>query len=124
MNRTLVTGRPSLETVLKVARWREAESQLFARLIPDAELHERCISLIATVIEELQNRCPAKELALQVDPGIVAAEVAAESLGKTADMDMDLIGAAAMANHWWRLNQPEDGAALQRPMDASPNGCG
>jgi hypothetical protein len=96
-----------LETVLKVARWREAESQLFASLLPDAELHERCISLIAAVIEELQDRCPTTELALQVDPSTVAAEVAAGSEAETADLNVELVGASAMANHWWRLQQAE-----------------
>jgi hypothetical protein len=84
------------------------------------ELHERCISLIAAVIDELQDRSATKELALRVDPGIVAAEVAAERAIDTADMNMDLVGAAALANHWWRLNQAEGGAAPHGPTNASP----
>lgn len=108
MERAAGDQRPDPVTLLKVARWRTAEDQLFSGLLHDPQRYERCVVLMAALNARLQARCPTRDLALAVDPGLAAAEAASESGVDVAGLDLDLVGAAALANHWWRLGL-EDG---------------
>jgi hypothetical protein len=91
--------------LLKVSRWRSAEEQLFSGLLHDPPRYERCVLLLAAIRDRLQTRCPTTELALDADPGLTAAQAAAETGLDVAGLDLDLVGAAALANHWWYLTQ-------------------
>jgi hypothetical protein len=122
MDGATAVGRPDSETVLNVARWRGAQGQLFAGLLHYPERYERCIALMAVLIEDLDKHCPTKELTLHVDPGVFAAKVAADSGIDLAGLDLDMVGAAALANHWWRLDPAEGQKAPDDPTETSQNG--
>jgi hypothetical protein len=100
--------RPDSVIPFAVARWRAAESRLFAGLLLDAEPYERSLVVMAAAIEILQTGCATKELTLEVDPLAVATEAAAATGVDLVGVDLELIGAAALTSHWWRLGLAAD----------------
>jgi hypothetical protein len=115
-------GRVDPTALLKVARWRASENELFSGLLHDPGRYERCLSLMAALSGDLQRRCPTKELTLALDPGLAAAEAAVEHDVDVAGLDLDLVGAAALANHWWRLELADSSEPGGHPTNTSQNG--
>jgi hypothetical protein len=99
-----VSARPDPRQVLALARWRQAEEQLFARLIQEPERYELIVRVVGAIGRDLQTRCPTTDSLFTEDPGLVAAEVAAAELDDPAALNLDQLGAAAFAAHWLRLD--------------------
>jgi hypothetical protein len=95
---------PDPRQVLALARWRQAEEQLFSRLIQEPERYELVVRVLGAIGRDLQKRCPTTDSLFDLDPGLVAAEVAVGEVDDPAALNLDQVGAAAFAAHWLRLD--------------------